>query len=107
MAERERFELSLGNIPTNGLANRPLIATWVPLHFLINEFILSKTVTHTTLHSHNGIRTHNLLQTGAVQPITPCLVGLRSHTASAPHMITSITQNYPPRIPKTITKLLW
>ena len=33
MAERERFELSLGNIPTNGLANRPLIATWVPLHF--------------------------------------------------------------------------
>lgn len=49
MAERERFELSLENIPTNGLANRPLIATWVPLHFLINEFVLSKTVTQPTL----------------------------------------------------------
>ena len=32
VAERERFELSLGKTPTNGLANRPLIATWVPLH---------------------------------------------------------------------------
>ena len=32
VAERERFELSHRRTQPNGLANRPLIATWVPLH---------------------------------------------------------------------------
>lgn len=39
MAEREGFEPSHRFTQSNGLANRPLIASWVPLQVYINKAV--------------------------------------------------------------------